>query len=178
MVDPRSYAGRRGALTAVALLAAALSLAACKAPSPPEASATAAPAASAPAAATPTPATVPQQGQPNMTSVQDALKKDMAYADLRKLALDGGWQPVVDPQCRTQVMGFDEQTCKENPDLAVCRACTDMPELSAYSGDGYLKTRFSQGGEQLEVTSYGMIEDWKVAGEASRLRVEEWSFKK
>ncbi|MGH8079503.1 MAG: hypothetical protein ACREP7_02935 [Lysobacter sp.] len=175
MVDHRSYARGRVALGAAVALVAALSLAACKAPTPPVEPATTTP---APAAAAPTPATAPQQGQPEMSSVHDALKKDMAYADLRKLAVDGGWQPVVDPECRTQVVGHDEQTCKENPDLAICRACTDIPELSAYSGDGYAKTRFSHSGEQLEVISYGMIEDWNVAGENSRLRVTEWSFKK
>jgi hypothetical protein len=174
MVDSRFRAGARAAAV---LLAATAVLAACKAPPAPAAPSAAAPAA--PAAATPAPAaTVSQQGQPDMSSLQDALKKDMAYADLRKLALDGGWQPVVDPQCRTQVVGHDEQTCKENPDLAICRACTDIPELSAYSGDGYATTRFSHDAQRLEVTSYGMIEDWNVAGADSRLRVTEWSFSK
>lgn len=170
MVDARSYARRRVRLIGAALLAASLGLAACKAPSSPAAPAQAAAPASAPAA------TVSKQGQPDMSSLHDALKKDMAYADLRKLALDGGWKTVADPQCRTQVVGHDEQVCKENPDMSICRACTDIPELSAYSGDGYAITRFDHGGERLQVTSYGMLEDWNVAGEESRLRVVEWSF--
>lgn len=113
-----------------------------------------------------------------MAILQNALKADMAYVDLRKLVLDGGWQPVKDPQCRVQVAGYDEKTCRENPDLALCKACSELPELSAYSGDGYATSRFKHAGEgkQLKVVSYGMIGDWNAPDAQSRLRVVEWEF--
>ncbi len=117
------------------------------------------------------------QGGGTMSNLQDAIKKDMAYADLRKLLLGGGWEPVRDPQCQVQVAGYDEKTCSENPDLALCGACEQMPELSAYSGDGFATSQFRdiRTGKTLKVISYGMIEDWNVSGEDSRLRVEEWA---
>ena len=104
------------------------------------------------------------------------LKKDMAYADLRKLLINGGWEPVKDPQCQVQVAGYDQKTCSDNQDLALCSACERMPELSAYSGDGFATSQFRdvRTGKTLKVISYGMIEDWGVSGEDSRLRVEEW----
>lgn len=104
------------------------------------------------------------------------LRKDMAYADLRKLLLDGGWEPVKDPQCQVQVAGYDQKTCNDSPDLALCSACEQMPELSAYSGDGFATSQFRdvRTGKMLKVISYGMIEDWNVPGDDSRLRVEEW----
>lgn len=116
------------------------------------------------------------QGGTAMTDLQDIVKKDMAYADLRRLLLNGGWEPVKDPQCQLQVAGYDEKTCNDNPDLALCGACEQMPELSAYSGDGFATSQFRdmRTGKTLKVVSYGMIEDWDVPGEDSRLRVEEW----
>lgn len=115
------------------------------------------------------------QGKDVGRDLEAGLTKGMAYADLRKLLLDGGWEPVKDPNCQVQVVGYDEKTCGSDPDLAVCKACAQMPELSAYSGDGYATMRFRHAGEGgLKVVSYGMIEDWSVAGEDSRLRVEEW----
>lgn len=111
-----------------------------------------------------------------MLDLQSVIKKDMAYADLRKLLLGDGWEPVKDPQCRVRVAGYDEKTCDENPDLALCTACEQMPELSAYSGDGFATSQFKdvRAGKTLKVVSYGMIEDWNITGEDSRLRVEEW----
>lgn len=116
-----------------------------------------------------------KQGKDVDEDLEAGLTKGMAYADLRKLLLDEGWEPVKDPQCQIQVVGYDEKTCSGDADVAVCKACTQMPELSAYSGDGYATMRFRHAGEgRLKVVSYGMIEDWSVAGEDSRLRVEEW----
>lgn len=128
-----------------------------------------------PATSNPTLSSTDKGGSP-MSDLQNAVKKDMAYADLRKLVLDGGWEPVKDPQCQVQVAGYDEKTCEENPGLALCTACEQMPELSAYTGDGFATSRFKdvRAGKTLKVVSYGMIEDWNVLGEESRLRVEEW----
>lgn len=116
------------------------------------------------------------QGSNTVSNLQDAIKKDMAYADLRKLLIEGGWEPVKDPQCQVQVAGYDQKTCSDNQDLALCRACEQMPELSAYSGDGFATSRFNdvRAGKTLKLVSYGMIEDWNVPGDDSRLRIEEW----
>lgn len=142
--------------------------------------------ASAPATALGAPSTV-DNGRAAMTQdtaqasaagpLADVLKQDMAYGDLRKAVLAQGFAPVPDAQCRAQVVG-DEKTCAENPDLAICKACGEIPELSAYTGDGYAKTRFrnAQTGQRLEVVSYGMIEDWNVGDADSRLRVTAWTF--
>lgn len=101
------------------------------------------------------------------TELQAAFKKDMAYADLRKLVLDGGWTPVVEPACKKNVGGEAE-------------ICDQIPELDACSGDGYCIMHFESvsSGEKLDVTTYGMVEDWNVAGEDSRLNVTEWGFAK
>lgn len=107
------------------------------------------------------------------------LKPGMAYADFRKLVLENGWTPVVTPECQANVVGGDhESVCKTNPDQISCRVCVLMPELDSYSGDGYSLVRFRHAGdgEQIEATSYGMIEDWNVAGDESRLQVVSWEF--
>lgn len=170
----------------VALVACAL-VAGCDRATVPAESASGAAAVSAPASETAPRVPSIDEGKTAMTHDSNqastagpfagALKQDMAYGDLRKLVLAQGFAPVSDPQCRAQVVG-DEKTCAENPDLAICKACGEIPELSAYSGDGYATTRFrnAQTGQRLEVTSYGMIEDWNAGDADSRLRVTEWTF--
>lgn len=110
-----------------------------------------------------------------------ALKEGMAYADFRKLVLANGWTPVVTPECVANVVGGDyASVCKVNPDQVSCQICELMPELDSYSGDGYSLVRFRHAGdgEQLEATGYGMIEDWNVSGDDSRLQVVGWGFSK
>ena len=109
------------------------------------------------------------------------LKPGMAYADFRKLVLANGWTPVVTPECMANVVGGDyASVCKTNPDQISCQICGLMPELDSYSGDGYSLVRFRHAGdgEQLEVTGYGMIEDWNIPGDESRLQVMSWEFSK
>ena len=109
------------------------------------------------------------------------LKEGMAYADFRKLVLANGWTPVVTPECMANVVGGDyASVCKTNPDQISCQICELMPELDSYSGDGYSLVRFRHAGdgEQLEATGYGMIEDWNVSGDDSRLQVVGWEFSK
>jgi len=109
------------------------------------------------------------------------LKQGMAYADLQKLVVANGWKAVVTPECMANVVGGDyESACKKNPDQISCEICSLMPELDSYSGDGYSLARFrnADNGEQLEVTGYGMIEDWNVSGDESRLQVVSWEFSK
>lgn len=109
------------------------------------------------------------------------LKEGMAYADFRKLVLANGWTPAVTPECTANVVGGDyASVCKANPDQISCRICELMPELDSYSGDGYSLVRFrhAREGEQLEATGYGMIEDWNVSGDDSRLQAVGWEFTK
>jgi len=106
------------------------------------------------------------------------LTKGMAYADLRKIALQSGWAPVVDPECRSNVMGSNhEELCKSDTS-ELCTVCDDLPEVSSCSGDGYCGMYFSNNGRQLHVVTFGMIEDWKVSGTTSRLSVDGWDFSK
>lgn len=86
----------------------------------------------------------------------------MTYADARKALLAQGWMPEKDADCKAN-MGAD--------DAAKCDA---MPELSIYSGQGVLMVHFRHGQQRLTVSSYGMLSDWKVSGEGSRLRITDW----
>ena len=90
-----------------------------------------------------------------------ALSKDMAYADLRRQVAADGWRSVPDPQCKANVAGG----------VAICDQVT---ELESCSGDGYCVMHFARNSEKMAVYTYGMIEDWMVPGEQSRLRVTEW----
>ena len=110
-------------------------------------------------------------------ALQAALKPDMAYSDLRRIVTARGFVPVPDSKCVSQVAGDPTRTCAANPTSALCTACSEIPELSGYTGDGYATTRFrdARSGQRLEVISYGMIQDWNVADADSRLRVVKWS---
>ena len=128
-----------------------------------------------------------QSGAPNSSqelgaqqpseALESKLRKGMPYADFRKAVVDSGWAPVIDPECKPNVVGGDyAKTCAAKPEPDDCRACDDLPELSACSGDGYCGMTFSSDGEGLGVTTYGMIEDRAVSGESSRLEVMGWKF--
>lgn len=86
----------------------------------------------------------------------------MAYADARKAMLAQGWAPQKEADCKTN-MGADDASM-----------CDDMPELSIYSDQGVLITHFRHGQQLLTVSSYGVLSDWKVSGDGSRLRVTDW----
>lgn len=117
------------------------------------------------AAAQPTPALVAKE-ENVQSKLEEVLKKDMAYADLRTAVLAHGWRPVATAECKTNVGG----------DGAIC---DHLPELESCSGDGYCISHFeNQVGQRLDVTSYGMSEDWNVLGDDSRFNVVEWSFSK
>jgi hypothetical protein len=106
-------------------------------------------------------------------SLDQVLKKDMAYADARKALLAQGWAPEKDLQCKANV-GANEKLCKGTPDLNVCRICDDMPELSAYSDGGDAVMHFTQSGHRLTIDASGSISNWKVSGNDSRLSVSDW----
>lgn len=104
------------------------------------------------------------------------ISKGMSYADLRQSALRAGYKPVVDPDCKSNVMGSDfEDLCKSDAS-GLCKVCDDLPEVSSCSGDGYCGMYFTNGRLQLHVVTYGMIEDRSVSGAASRLNVDGWDF--
>lgn len=103
------------------------------------------------------------------------LKKGMAYADLRSAVTRDGWTPVVDAECKANVIGSDySKLCSTQPGLDDCRVCQDLPELGSCSGDGYCGMTFKRKEQILDVTAYGMIEDRFVKGTESRLQVMGW----
>lgn len=168
----------------ITYLLLALLLSACSAEAPADAD----PAAAAASASTSTQPTTPESVAMEETKAQTAsaaleavVKTGMAYADFRKQVLAQGWTPVPDAQCKANVVGGDHETvCSQDPNLATCKVCEQMTELSACSGDGHCLVRFKHdaSGESLEATGYGMIEDWNVPGDDSRLQLSKWSFSK
>lgn len=115
----------------------------------------------------------------SVVDLDAVLKEGMPYGDLRNEVLTQGWVPVVDPQCRVKLAGEDHETlCRGNSDLAVCRACDNMPELSEYGNSGYARTWFQKGEVKLEVVANGMLEDWNVSGDDSRFNVSWWKVSK
>ena len=117
----------------------------------------------------------PQPAISPIASLERAVRKGMAYADFRSEAMAQGWTPVVDPECRANVVGADHAAvCAANPDL--CRVCEDIPELSAYSGDAHSLSVFHNAahGLRLEVTGLGELRDWNVPGEDSGLQIVSW----
>lgn len=180
----------------VAIFMIAFCLAACQAKQPEAASSTTAPAPSA--AASDAAAHTDNQDEPAGNAMENqnptdgvgqspadasgeaflpGIKAGMAYADFRKLLLANGWTPVRTPACLENVVGGNhESVCKTNPDQITCRICELMPELDSYSGDGYALVRFENAnqGKVVEATGYGMIEDWNIAGDDSRLQLTSW----
>ncbi|GLQ46127.1 hypothetical protein GCM10007862_11780 [Dyella lipolytica] len=111
------------------------------------------------------------------TSLGDGLKEGMAYADFHKALLAQGWAPVVDRQCKANVVGGDYKTsCATHPD-ATCKACDVIPELSSCGSDGVCLTRFhnASSNKNLEVGTYGDTDDWNVHGGESRILVTGWT---
>jgi len=125
-------------------------------------------------------AVAPQQREslPVGIAMNSQISKGMSYADLRKIVVQSGWKPVVDSDCKSNVMGSNhEELCKSNAS-ELCKVCDDLPEVSGCSGDGYCGMYFSNGEQQLHVVTFGMIEDWNVSGSTSRLNVDGWDFSK
>lgn len=165
------------------LMAAGLciALAACEAPTPIDTRAAAAPAAQTPAKGARMDTTAAQPIAPAPASSTNdlggLLKAGKPYADVRASLIAQGWQPVRDAQCRANVVGGEHETlCAENPGLAGCKACDELPELSSSSGDGYSLMRLSHAdGRGLKLTAYGMLADGLVSGADSRLELWTWS---
>lgn len=105
----------------------------------------------------------------------DNVHKGMAYADFRAALMGDGWEPMADTKCKAKVVGADYQAqCAKGLDS--CKACDDLPELSACSGDAVCLMRFrdARTDRQLNVSTYGDITDRKVQGKGSQLGVTGW----
>ncbi|GAB1594794.1 hypothetical protein PAGU2638_04730 [Lysobacter sp. PAGU 2638] len=90
--------------------------------------------------------------------------------------MEQGWQPKPDADCLANVVGANfKEIC--DADASRCRVCTEMPELSAYSGDGQLLTRFENSADHrvLEVGGSGDIESWNQPGREGDLQVASWT---
>ncbi|KWS06417.1 hypothetical protein AZ78_3973 [Lysobacter capsici AZ78] len=154
---------------------AASEAAAATAPAEAAPATTAAPDANAQAAAMPAAAPAAADSATIVKNTEAAVSKGMAYADFRKAVLAQGWQPLVDAQCRANVIGGNyEKVCAKNP--ARCQICDDVPELNACSGDAHCLMQFTHAGVEgaLKVTGYGEIKDWNVSGKDSGLQVSGW----
>ncbi|HEU4669212.1 MAG TPA: hypothetical protein VFR91_00770 [Dyella sp.] len=106
-----------------------------------------------------------------------ALHAGMAYGSFRKAMLDHGWRPLPDARCLANVVGGNAQTlCSTHPELASCRACTDVPELSACSGDGHCQMQFRHGDTQevMRANTFGPLRDWNAPADRSQLRITSW----
>ncbi|HZX72567.1 MAG TPA: hypothetical protein VFE77_17350, partial [Rhodanobacter sp.] len=106
----------------------------------------------------------------------DNVHKGMAYADFRTALLADGWRPMVDLECRAHVVGAGyKELCAKGSDS--CKACDELPELSACSGDAVCMMRFQDAPthRQLEVSTYGDIGDRSVRGADSQLGVTGWT---
>lgn len=104
------------------------------------------------------------------------VRKGMAYADFRSALLTDGWQPVVDLKCKANVVGGAyKELCARGVDS--CKACDELPELSACSGDAVCMMRFRDPDtrRQLDVSTYGDIGDRAVHGTDSQLNVTGWT---
>lgn len=129
------------------------------------------------AAAAPDAAPAPQ-AKPATAAAAPALpgvRKGMAYADFRRAVLGQGWQPVVDKQCKANVVGGNYATLCANGGPDSCKACDELPELSACSGDGACAMVFRHDGDRLEVGTLGDIGDRHVQGGDSGLNVTGWT---
>jgi hypothetical protein len=123
---------------------------------------------SRPQAQTPTSSTPAKPATP-AAALTARLTPQMAYADLRAIALNQGWVPVANANCKENVGG-------------TAAICDQLPELESCSGDGYCLMSFAYFGTarptRLSVTTYGPYSDWRTPGTSSRLRVIRWGIGK
>lgn len=111
------------------------------------------------------------------TDLDALLKKGMAYGDFRKLVLGNGWEPVVNPECKANLVGDGaDGLCAKNPQLTSCRICDELPELDSCSSDAHCLMRFHHPDVDgsLEVTGYGEVEYWSETGEDAALQITSW----
>lgn len=120
---------------------------------------------------------MPAHPAASQAAVESALHAGMAYGSFRKAMLDHGWRPLPDARCLANVVGGNAATlCTTHPQLASCRACTEVPELSACSGDGHCQMQFQHGDahEVLRANTFGPLRDWNAPADQSQLRITSW----
>ncbi len=157
----------------------ALSLSACHAdPAPTQAPAVEQ--ASMPKLTAPTEPSHARTSQADPTTLLSGkLHNGMAYNELRKIALNRGWQPKPDARCMANVVGGNYQKlCSAHPELSDCRVCQEVPELSSCSADGHCLMQFSHenSDKTLQVGTYGEIGDWNASANQSKLSVTGWEY--
>jgi hypothetical protein len=109
------------------------------------------------------------------SSSLSGVKKGMAYADFRQAIVAQGWAPTVDAKCKANVVGDDYKAqCANGSDS--CKACDELPELSACSGDASCVMNFHDAAAKrnMEVGTYGDIKDRSTHGDSSQLDVTSW----
>ena len=113
-------------------------------------------------------------------ALEAALQSDMAYADARAAIVRLGWQPVPNPNCMEEIVGGNwKDMCETGDPLPACDACKRMTELQLHggaAGEAQSRFRHPDSDQFLTVTSFGMLSDWEVAGEDSRMRYATWRF--
>lgn len=131
-----------------------------------------------PSSGTPAPgSSAPAHDSAPTNVAQGALRPGMAYGSFRKQMLDHGWRPLPDAKCLANVVGGNAQKlCSSHPELASCRACTEIPELSACSGDGHCQMQFRHGDadDVMRANTFGPLRDWNAPADQSQLRITSW----
>lgn len=109
-------------------------------------------------------------------SLGDKLKEGMSYSQFRGIVLAGGWKPVVDPECKAQVVGGDYvKRCEAGG--AMCEVCDALPELSACGAGGLCMSVFEgPSGQRLNVTGIGDVTSWNKPNGKSEFYAQTWYF--
>lgn len=114
------------------------------------------------------------------TAITDApltasITKNMIYSNARGHLLADGWSPIVDAQCKENVVGGNYQkVCAAHPDR--CNVCDEMPELSSCGSGGVCLMRFhnAANGKKLDLSTFGDIGEWNVKDSQAPLMVTGW----
>lgn len=94
--------------------------------------------ANAPASLQTPEATTATATLPAAQLLEQKLKKDMPYADLRKIVLAEGWLPLKTEDCKENVGGE-------------ALICDQQPETESCSGDGHCNMLFAHGATQVKL---------------------------
>lgn len=115
-------------------------------------------------------------GAPPGDRTAERIRRGMAYADFRRSVLDMGWTPIVDAQCKQNVVGDDYAAqCAEGADG--CKACEELPELSRCNADGDCEMVFRHVGDenQMTVDTHGDLAARHARGDDATFDVTDWT---
>lgn len=107
------------------------------------------------------------------------IKQGMSYPELRQSLESQGWAPVIDTQCRANVVGANhEKLCAEHPENESCGYCEQMPGLNSCSSEGACSFAFRHDahGRMLEIGMGGEIEQWKSNSPEVMFGVSGWRY--